>query len=209
MLGKLTSKVALVTGDVGSIIPASDFNKVDADDYIISEKAEKIYFVIKSKKDEYCFTDRALIHVDGESVASSKRTVRRYEYVDGVCRNITIETAGNMDADVELHFELHKVRFSIDVRKDQLDKLKDLYKALIEIERKYDMDWIKIKSHRTNVDDALKSVATALSSARVQTINITEQVAELEAFLNKRYDAIQETVPTEYSEIFELMINNE
>ncbi|WP_457417672.1 PH domain-containing protein [Roseateles sp. P5_E7] len=78
MFKKLASE-ALGLSDIGVIVPAADFGKVDADDYLFSEDGEKIFFLTKSKKDEYCFTNLALVHVDGDSAASSKRVIKRYE----------------------------------------------------------------------------------------------------------------------------------
>ena len=46
---------ALGLSDIGKIIPPSQFHQTDIDDYIFHEDGEKIYFVIKSKSDEYCF----------------------------------------------------------------------------------------------------------------------------------------------------------
>ena len=43
---------------------------------------------------------------------------------------MTIETAGTIDLDVELKFTIDDRAFSIDVRKDFLEPLKDIYKAL-------------------------------------------------------------------------------
>jgi hypothetical protein len=43
---------------------------------------------------------------------------------------VTIETAGTVDLDVELKFAMGDRAFSIDVRKDHLEALKDIYKAL-------------------------------------------------------------------------------
>ena len=57
---------ALGLSDVGIIVPSSDYDKVDADDYLFHEDGERIFFLIKSKKDEYCFTNVGLTHVDGE-----------------------------------------------------------------------------------------------------------------------------------------------
>lgn len=56
---------ALGISDIGKIIKPKDYDKVDADDYVIHEDDERIFFLIKSKTDEYCFTNLALIHVDG------------------------------------------------------------------------------------------------------------------------------------------------
>ena len=43
--------------DIGKIIEPKDFDKTDVDDYIFPEDNERIYIVIKSKTDEYCFTN--------------------------------------------------------------------------------------------------------------------------------------------------------
>ena len=124
---------ALGLSDIGTIVQPKDYDKVDADDYLFHEDKEKIHFLIKSKKDEYCFTNLALVHVDGDSAVSSKRTIRRYEYAQYPIVGVTIETAGTIDMDVELKFTMGDHRFSIDVRKDNLEALKDIYKALHSI----------------------------------------------------------------------------
>ena len=126
---------ALGISDVGVIVSPGDYNKVDADDYLFHEDGEKIFFLIKSKKDEYCFTNLGLTHVDGESAISSKRTIKRYEYVAHRFSRVTIETAGTIDMDVELKFHVDQEHFSIDVRKSFLEPLKDIYKALTMISR--------------------------------------------------------------------------
>ena len=71
MFKKLASE-ALGLSDIGTIVQPKDYGSVDADDYLFHEDGERIFFLIKSRKDEYCFTNFALIHVDGESAVSSK-----------------------------------------------------------------------------------------------------------------------------------------
>ncbi|MBI5256570.1 MAG: PH domain-containing protein [Burkholderiales bacterium] len=133
MFKKLASE-ALGLSDIGVIVPPADFNKVDADDYLFTEDGEKIFFLIKSKKDEYCFTNLGLIHVDGDSAISSKRSIKRYDYATHHFSNVTIETAGTIDMDIELKFTVGENNvFSIDVRKNFIEQLKDIYKALITI----------------------------------------------------------------------------
>ena len=126
---------ALGISDVGVIVSSADYNKVDADDYLFHEDGEKIFFLIKSKKDEYCFTNFGLTHVDGDSAVSSKRTIKRYEYQAYRFSRVTIETAGTIDMDVELKFYVDDLHFSIDVRKSFIEPLKDIYKALTAISR--------------------------------------------------------------------------
>jgi Bacterial PH domain/YvbH-like oligomerisation region len=133
MFKKLAAET-LGLSDIGQIISPSDYDKVDADDYLFHEDGEKIFFLIKSKKDEYCFTNLALIHVDGDTAISSKRTVKRYEYASYKVSQVFIETAGNIDLDIELKFTLdERINFSIDVNKNSLESLKDIYKVLITI----------------------------------------------------------------------------
>lgn len=130
MFKKLAAE-ALGLSDIGVIVSARDYDKVDADDYLFHEDGEKIFFLIKSKKDEYCFTNLALIHVDGDSAVSSKRTIRRYDYASHALSDVAIETAGTIDLDVELKFSVDgTTRFSIDVRKSFIEPVKDIYKAL-------------------------------------------------------------------------------
>lgn len=132
MFGKVAAD-ALGLTDIGSVIKPEDFNKVDSDDYVMHEDGEKIYFLIKTKADEYCFTNQALIHLDGTSAVSKKRMLRRYPYARYALHEVFLETAGTMDLDVEVKFAMGDRGFSIDVQKKFLPELKDLYKALLKI----------------------------------------------------------------------------
>jgi hypothetical protein len=129
MFKKFASE-ALGLSDIGIIVPPSDYDKVDADDYLFHEDGERIFFLIKSRKDEYGFTNLALVHVDGDSAVSSKRVIRRYEYASYPISRVSIETAGTIDLDIELKFTIGDTTLSIDVRKNYIEQLKDIYKAL-------------------------------------------------------------------------------
>jgi hypothetical protein len=132
MFGKVASDM-LGLSDIGTVIAPKDYDKVDADDFVLHEDGEKIYFLIKSKKDEYCFTNLGLLHLDGTSATSKKRMLRRYPFVTHPLSHVMLETAGNMDMDVELKFRIGDVNLSIDVHKKHLPELKDCYKALLAI----------------------------------------------------------------------------
>ena len=71
---------ALGLSDIGIVVPRGDFDKTESDDFVLHESGEEIFFLIKTKADEYCFTNKALIHVDGANAISKKRTLKRYEY---------------------------------------------------------------------------------------------------------------------------------
>lgn len=124
---------ALGLSDLGKIISPADYHKTDVDDYIFHEDNEKIFFLIKSKADEYCFTNVAFIHLDGQTATSKKRLLKRYPYRDYQPSQVFLETAGTMDLDVELKFNLGGLSFSIDIDKNQIEQVRDIYKALIAI----------------------------------------------------------------------------
>ena len=181
MFKKLAAE-ALGISDVGVIIAPADYDKVDADDYLFREDGEKIFFLIKSKKDEYCFTNFGLTHVDGESAVSSKRVIKRYEYGSHRFSHVTIETAGTIDLDVELKFYVGEIKFSIDVRKSFLEALKDIYKALSMIS----MLQQRNEQARANAARTLEAVATMyrLNAAGSEDSIVKQYNALLDNFNN-------------------------
>ena len=193
---------ALGLSDIGIIVQPKDFDKVDADDYLFHEDQERIYFLIKSKKDEYCFTNLALIHVDGESAISSKRAIRRYDYAYYAIANVGIETSGTIDLDVELKFTIGDKLFSIDVRKDYLEALKDIYKALISIGRQQHHAEV-CRGHALH---ALNATATAYklgSTGAGETL--AGQFTELLRSLN--HAVLQDHTRRDFSAVFEKYIH--
>ena len=202
MFKKLAAE-ALGISDIGVIVGPADYSKVDADDYLFSEDGEQIFFLIKSKKDEYCFTNLALIHVDGDSAVSSKRTIKRYDYSSYQVSSVSIETAGTLDMDIELKFRMDETVFSIDVKKTFIEQLKDIYKALITIGKQQKRDAV-------SRDNALRTLD---ATASVHKLNIAPgagslvtQFDELLAALNK---AMLDThTKRDFSDVFTKYIHN-
>ena len=207
-MANVFSKVAADTlgiSDIGRIIAPCDFDKVDGDDYIMHEDGEKIFFVIKSKADEYVFTNYALLHVDGESAMSKKRQVNRYDYIQYPIHDATLETAGNVDLDVELKWHFGDHVYSVDVDKKQLGELKDLYKALIEISRLQ-------KIREAEYNDQLKALEWSndtLANARLQLDDPTQALMGMTQY-NATYlkEARREKMQRDFSSVFEKYINN-
>lgn len=166
---KRIASEALGLSDIGKIIAPEDYDKVDADDFIFHEDDEKIFFLIKSKKDEYCFTNRALIHVDGTSAVSSKRLLKRYEYAHCTFTDVVLETAGTIDLDAEVKFQLGETYFSIDVDKNQIEQLKDLYKALFDIAHQQSLNHMSLDNAHQSVKLATQAVGRLSSTAAPST----------------------------------------
>jgi hypothetical protein len=194
---------ALGISDIGVIVDPADYNKVDADDYLFNEDGEQIFFLIKSKKDEYCFTNLALIHVDGDSAISSKRSIKRYDYSSHQISKVTIETAGTLDMDIELKFDLEGIVFSIDIKKTFIEQLKDIYKALITIGKQQKRD-------AASRDNAMRTLDATTS---VHKLNI----APGEGGLAVQYGLLLEALNTsmfdthtkrDFSDVFTKYIHN-
>ena len=204
MFGKFASDT-LGLSDIGKIISPEDFHKVDSDDYIFSEDNERIFFLIKSKSDEYCFTDRALIHVDGATAISKKRDLLRYEYFLNPITNVSLETAGTIDLDVEIKFTIGDKYLSIDVDKKQLEQLKDLYKALIAIQMVQRENRVHLELSKESLNMALNSMGKIMSN----TQNIAMDIKNINEYAFNWMNVNKETfTKKDYTDVFEKYINN-
>lgn len=205
MLKRLAAD-ALGLSDIGSIIDPKDFDKVSSDDYIFHEDGEQIFFLIKSKTDEYCFTNLAMLHLDGTSAVSSKRQLHRYDYRDHMISNVRLETAGTVDLDAEIKFIIGEVAFSIDVDKKQIEVLKDLYKAL----HKMSMIMKKNQSHLRDAQQSLEMAAKVLTGTKnMGEVRLVDEFAQVN---EKAFDWLMSSkekyIREDYADIFKLYINN-
>ncbi|WP_342528334.1 PH domain-containing protein [Chryseomicrobium sp. FSL W7-1435] len=204
MLKKFASD-ALGISDIGKIIDPQDYDKTQSDDYVRHEDQEEIYFLIKTKSDEYCFTNLALIHVDGESAISSKRLLKRYSYHRHPISNVMLETAGTVDLDVEIKFQMGTVAFDIDVDKKQLERLKDLYKSLLYIAEEVYENESYLDMSRKSVDLA----ASVLHNTRPAESQLSEDFARVNEYAFNWMKQNKETyVRKDFGEVFKKYILN-
>jgi hypothetical protein len=203
MLKKLAAD-ALGLSDIGVVIRPQDYDKVDSDDYVMHEDGERIFFLIKSRADEYCFTNKALIHVDGTSAVSKKRTLRRLDYHLHTISDVTLETAGTLDRDVEIKFSMGGNYYSIDVSKNNMEELKDLYKALIKIGA-VQVEYEHLYQYAAN---GLGTAAAAVNrSTNTDTLEAQFKAITLYSF-NWMKNARESYVPKDFTWVFELFIKN-
>lgn len=194
---------ALGISDIGVIVGPEDYSKVDADDYLFTEDGEQIFFLIKSKKDEYCFTNFGLIHVDGDSAVSSKRAIKRYDFAAHQITNVSIETAGTLDMDIELKFNLDDTKFSIDVKKTYIEQLKDIYKALYSIG----------KQQRRDAVGRENALRTLDATASVHKLNIAPGAGSLVSQYGELLEALNTAMldthtKRDFSDVFARYIHN-
>ncbi|CAN7365378.1 PH domain-containing protein [Rossellomorea sp. LjRoot5] len=204
MFGKVASDV-LGLSDIGTVIKPQDYDKADSDDYIMHEDGEKIYFLIKSKSDEYCFTNKALIHLDGTSAASKKRVLRRLDYYKYHLSNVLLETAGTVDLDVEIKFKIGSEIYSIDVHKKHLAEVKDLYKSLIKIGEITTDNSI----YSGFANESLQLASSTLGQVKTDGVNVVEQFKEVNQYaFNWLSDKKKELTLKDFGFVFEKFIQN-
>ena len=177
MFGKVAADV-LGLSDIGMVIPPEDYHVADSDDYIMHEDGEKVYFLIKSKSDEYCFTNKALIHLDGTSATSKKRVLRRFDYYKYHLSSVLLETAGTVDLDVEIKFRIGAEAYSIDVHKKHLSEVKDLYKSLIKIGEIISDN----EDYSSFANNSLQLASSTFSDVKSHELNMVEQFKELNQY---------------------------
>ncbi len=107
---------------------------------------ETPYILLKSAKDEYLFTDRALIFIDGESVTSPKRTITRTDYCTSSISSVVLVTPGVMDNDCSIDFIMER-RWRLEIRKSEVENAKLVFKLLDslalykhQLSRRYDLE---------------------------------------------------------------------
>lgn len=180
--------------DIGKIIDAKDFDKTDVDDYIFQEDNEEIFVVIKSKMDEYCFTNLGFIHLNGNLAISKKKVLTRYLYKHHPITDVCIETAGTVDLDAELKFSLSGKAISIDIDKKQIAQIKAIYKALFTISEKFkeiqrDMTVLQNTHDAVNRMFVLRELPEQVVLSLPDIVNQTTQ--QVEAAYHSRRIAIQ------------------
>ncbi len=190
--------------DICKVIPPSDFANSQAQAYIFTEMNEKLYFLLKSSKDEYAFTNIGMIHIDGQKATSSKRQVLRYNYFENTPTDVFLETAGTVDLDVEIKFTMGP-SFSIDVVKAHLEPLIALYKILTLIgmtKTEYARHWALVERSFEHSRDAVGRLS-GTGSASSEYRNILQHAqSELLAAYDKYH-------PQEYDAAFELYLAGE
>lgn len=136
-VGKLVTDVAsdvFKLSDLCQVVKPCDYDKTLSDNYTLAEDGEEIYYLLKSRTDEYCFTNRALIVLDSERATDGGKSIIRYEFSNSVLEDIRMNTPNRVDLSAELIFTLDKNTYTISVDRSYTKSLNIIYKILTEIE---------------------------------------------------------------------------
>ena len=96
---------------------------------------EVAFFLLKSTKKEYIFTERAFIYVYGEAAVGTKRMIERYEYAEYPVHGLHFETAGLgvTDFDCELKFSVGSRGYSVDIKKNEVSAAAAVFRCLVDL----------------------------------------------------------------------------
>ncbi|KAG6618722.1 Bacterial PH-like domain [Phytophthora cinnamomi] len=180
------------SADVCKIV--ADFSKCQASEYLLP--SETIAFSMVSCKEEFTFTNMALITLEGESATTTRKMVERYEYKDDKISQVKFESAGHVDRDCEIKFHIGSKGISIDVARGEQTSAQGIYKVLelisraqVENERRWEISTLGIK----HASEALR-----LTENSGQTL--TKQSDEATAWL---YEAYKRTHPHCYRDVIQ------
>jgi hypothetical protein len=120
------------TADICNTV--TDLRKVDANAYLLP--GEQVLFAFQSAKEEFAFTNEALITVKGENATTTRKLVTRYGYREYQVSRVEFETTGRVDRDCEIKFRLGEhEEVSIDIAKKEEQAVKKYYKVLVALQR--------------------------------------------------------------------------
>ena len=123
------------SADCCKIIPMEQFQQEVTLSYLIP--GEVPYFLLKSKREEYVFTNFAFIICRGESATNTRRLTTRFNYFECALTDLQFETAGISvtDRDCELKFNMGGQAHNIDIWKNETEQAKHVYRCLTELSR--------------------------------------------------------------------------
>ncbi|RLN93535.1 hypothetical protein BBJ28_00021292, partial [Nothophytophthora sp. Chile5] len=113
-------------GDVCYVM--RDFSHCLALQYLLP--SENIMFSLQSTKEEFTFTNHALLKIAGSSSTTTRKLTERYDYRNETIKQVRFETAGLVDRDCEIKFRMGSKDVSIDVAKAEQADAQDFYKVL-------------------------------------------------------------------------------
>jgi hypothetical protein len=179
MLKGLTSDL---TGTADICRPVRDLSKALAVDYLLP--GETLHFALNSAKEEFAFTNMALIACVGATATTTRKLVTRYDYKTDKIDEVEFETAGRVDRDVEIKFIIGGYKMSIDIAKDEIATAVIYYKVIELLSREQRRNlraWDLAKT-------AMGHAAEALRLSEAGGFTLTSQSDEALTWLQAQYD---------------------
>lgn len=135
----------LGTADNCTPIPRDKFVSEDSINFYCLDD-ETPYIYLKSKINEYIFTDQALIKIERDNAAGVKQIISRAHWQLNKLSLIQFETpgAGLTDFACELKFDLGGTKYSIDIVKSEIATARIYYSILLKLSREMRLNNVKL-----------------------------------------------------------------
>eukprot|EP00644_Phytophthora_capsici_P001166 jgi/Phyca11/537381/estExt2_fgenesh1_pg.C_PHYCAscaffold_860026 len=149
-----------LTGSADICNTAKNLNKLQANAYLLP--GEDIMFAFESPKEEFAFTNEALIMTLGENATTTRKLVERATYRDCLISDVKFETTGRVDRDCEIKFRIGEYDISIDIARKEEEFVKGFYKTLLLLEREQrsrSRSWGQAEKGLDEAADSLKIMA--------------------------------------------------
>ncbi|KAJ0396556.1 hypothetical protein P43SY_009465 [Pythium insidiosum] len=185
-----------LTGSADICTTVTDFSKLLVWPYVLP--GEDVLFAFQSPKEEFVFTNEALICVEGANATTTRKMIKRYEYRDEMITDVCFETTGRIDRDCEIKFKIGSEKISIDIARKEEERVKLYYKTLVALAREQEQRRRSWKFER----DSLDTSATATKLSKLLAISgksspdaadpslLTKQASEVYRWLETDHERI-------------------
>lgn len=120
--------------NTGSICrAASDLSDLQSAKYLLP--GEQLLFAWTSVKEEFAFSNFAMITALSDNATTTRKLIKRFEYRDHALTNVRMVTTGRLDLDCEIKFDMAGENITIDVRRKEQSKAQDFYGMLVLLAR--------------------------------------------------------------------------
>lgn len=191
-----------LTGGADICHAAADLAALQANAFL--REGETVLFSLVSAKEEYSFTNEALVLVCGDSAMSTKRTVDRLDYQTDRLAHIKFESCGLTDRDCELKFSMGSHALSIDIAKAEQPVAQHYYRVLQALRIAQEHNFRAWEFARQALEVAVRSTTTTDAAGPTGDVRggklLLEQANAVQSWLHASFER---TNPTCYRTVIE------
>ncbi|WP_194191469.1 PH domain-containing protein [Clostridium chrysemydis] len=155
--------------DLCEILWKKDYNRADSIYYTLKEENERIFFLLKNSNEEFCFTNKALIHITKDTFNPKINNIFRYYFYRNKISNVNLQIIEDADMFLELKFDISDTTILLALDIKELSNINKLYKALISIEEMYIQSDFSLNTSSKSLETACEVLSK--SSSKEMTIS--------------------------------------
>lgn len=153
-------------------------------------------------KEEFTFTNMALIKLIGENSTTTRKLVERLDYKDNTIRHVQFESAGIADRDCEIKLHIGTTEVSIDIARGEVTAAQGIYKVLELISRAQRSKERLWEISTLGMKHASETLRLGEKSGQALTKQSDEATGWLyEAYKRTHPHCYREVIPTAFSDL--------